>query len=117
MGTKLFPSNVLEQAQTVFNAWNQIGSNVTFGTLLPESLSNDLTAAADIESQISNLELQLTSTRNQRDDLLNVVWEKVKRVRSGIKANFGDDSNEYEMVGGTRRSERKPRARKAASEA
>jgi hypothetical protein len=36
----------------------------------------------------------------------------VKRVRSAIKGVYGDDSTQYEMVGGTRMSERKPRTRK-----
>jgi hypothetical protein len=32
----------------------------------------------------------------------------VQRVRNGVKANYGDYSSQYEMVGGTRASERKP---------
>jgi hypothetical protein len=31
-----------------------------------------------------------------------------------VKASFGDDSSQYEMVGGTRLSDRKPRSRKVA---
>ncbi len=31
----------------------------------------------------------------------------------GVKAIYGDDSSQYEMVGGTRLSERKTYARKA----
>jgi hypothetical protein len=41
------------------------------------------------------------------------MWDKVKRVRAGVKANYGDDSQQYEMVGGTRMSERK-RMRRAS---
>ena len=36
------------------------------------------------------------------------MWDKVKRVRAGVKANYGDDSQQFEMIGGTRTSERKP---------
>ncbi len=36
----------------------------------------------------------------------------VKRVRSAVKGIYGDDSSEYEMVGGTRKSERKRPVRK-----
>jgi hypothetical protein len=41
------------------------------------------------------------------------MWEKVKRARAGMKANSGGASQEYEMVGGTRLSDRKSQARKA----
>lgn len=30
------------------------------------------------------------------------LWDKVKRVRNSVKANYGDDSSQYEMVGGMR---------------
>jgi len=57
----------------------------------------------------------LTDKRNQRDATNTALWDKVKRARNGIKANYGDDSSQYEMVGGTRASERKPRTRKAVA--
>jgi hypothetical protein len=44
------------------------------------------------------------------------VWEKVKRVRAGVKGNYGDGSSQYEMVGGTRLSERKSPKRKAVAQ-
>ena len=40
------------------------------------------------------------------------LWDKVKRVRSFLKGVFGDDSSQYEMVGGIRVSEWKFRIRK-----
>jgi hypothetical protein len=43
------------------------------------------------------------------------MWDKVKRVRAGVKANYGDDSSQYEMVGGTRLSERKSPTRRTTS--
>ena len=39
------------------------------------------------------------------------------RARMGIKVIYGDDSSQYEMVGGTRLSDRKTVARKAATTA
>jgi hypothetical protein len=55
--------------------------------------------------------------RNQRDALYTELWDKVKRARSGVKANYGDDSSQHEMVGGTRLSERKSPTRKTKSAA
>jgi hypothetical protein len=71
-----------------------------------------LTTAGPIEAQITNLETQLNNLCNQRDTVYQSMWDKVKRVRAGVKANFGDNSSQYEMIGGTRLSERKPRTRK-----
>jgi hypothetical protein len=59
------------------------------------------------------LEIQLADKRNQRELTYNGMWDKVKRVRAGVKANYGDDSQQFEMVGGTRTSDRKPRTRRA----
>lgn len=113
MTKKLYPTDVLEQAQTVLSAWNQIGATVTVGALTPTTFGADVTAAATLESEMVKLEAQLTDKRNQRDALYTTLWDKVKRVRNGMKAIYGDDSSQYEMIGGTRLSERKSPARKA----
>ena len=110
---KNYPSDVLQQAQVVLQGWNQIGTTVTFGTLALTAYTAEVTAASTIEAEIIRLEAQLTDKRNQRDAANTALWDKVKRVRNGVKANYGDDSSQVEMVGGTRTSERKPRTRKA----
>ncbi len=112
MPTKLYPTNVIEEAQDVLNAWGQIGDTVTFGDLNKEALSNELNQVPEVVSQLSNLEIQMTDVRNTRDALYQSIWDKVKRIRSGVKGIYGDDSTQYEMVGGTRKSERKTPARK-----
>jgi hypothetical protein len=43
------------------------------------------------------------------------AWDKVKRARAGVKAAYGDDSSQFEMIGGTRTSDRKTRSRKVTS--
>ncbi len=113
MPNKLYPTDVLKQAQDVLSAWNQIGATVTVGTLTPAILTTDVTAATTLESDMAKLEAQLTDKRNQRDALYTAIWDKVKRVRNGVKGIYGDDSSQYEMIGGTRMSERKSPARKA----
>jgi len=117
MPGKPYPTDVVEQAQSVLDAWNQINAKMTFGDLNASMLAGDLKEAAPIESQIVTLETQLTNLRNQRDAVYRAMWDKVKRVRAGIKANYGDDSSQYEMVGGTRMSERKAPTRKAQPQA
>ncbi len=115
MTQKPYPTDVLAQAQSVLEAWKQIDPALKFGDLTTNALSAEIDQAAPIESQIANLEAQLTSLRNQRDSLYQSIWDKVKRTRAAIKGIYGDDSSQYEMVGGTRMSERKPRTRKPAA--
>jgi hypothetical protein len=103
---------VIEQAQKALGAWNQIDSTLAFGASVTE-FSSAVKAANAIAAQIESIETQLTNLRNERDQKMADLWDKVKRVRFGVKAHFGDDSSQYEMVGGTRASERKLPTRKA----
>jgi len=107
MSKKFYPPDVVEHAQDVLVGWGQVSATLAFGTLNSAALTADVTAAAPIEAEISKLEKLLADKRNQRDVLYFGMWDKVKRVRAGVKANYGDDSQQYEMVGGTRSSERK----------
>ena len=107
MPGKTFPNDALEQAQAVLDAWKEIDDKVTFGDATVASLTSDLAQAGTIQSQMNTFEAQLTDLRNQRDALNSAIWDQVKRVRAGVKGLYGDDSSQYEMVGGTRLSERK----------
>ena len=115
MSKRFYPSNVLALAQEVLVGWTQVSATLTFGTLNPAALTADITSASTLESEISKLEIQLADKRNQRDLVYNSMWDKIKRVRAGVKANYGDDSQQYEMVGGTRTSERKSPTRRVVT--
>ncbi|MCI5121558.1 MAG: hypothetical protein D3908_10285, partial [Candidatus Electrothrix sp. AUS4] len=63
---------------------------------------------------------ELDALNAERTRLVDVKGEKtgnlsdhIVQVRSAVKGIFGADSAEYDMVGGTRTSERKRPARKA----
>jgi hypothetical protein len=75
-------------------------------------LTTDLSAYAPLDAEINKLEKQLADKRNQREQLCIATWDKVKRVRASVRGIYGDDSTQYELVGGTRLSDRKPRARR-----
>jgi hypothetical protein len=108
MPKKLYPTDVLTQAIDIQEAWSRIDEQLTFGNLNVGALVADITQIRSLEHSLSSLEIQLTELRNTRDAVCQSTWDKVKRVRAGVKANFGDDSSQYEMVGGTRLSDRKP---------
>ena len=115
MPGKSYPTDVIEQAQVVSDAWTQISPSLAFGSLNATGLNATISAATMLQAQIASLETQLTDLRNQRHALNAGIWDTVKRVRAGVKAIYGDDSSQYEMVGGTRLSERKAPVRRTAS--
>ena len=112
---KKYPTDVLDQAQSMVGAWNVVGATTSLATLLPAAISGDLATAAPLEAQIASLESQLMDARNKRDTLYDGLWQKLVRVRLAAKVTFGDDSSQYELFGGTRRSDRKPRTRKVVA--
>jgi hypothetical protein len=113
MPTKQFPTDILTQAIDVQEAWSQIDNELAFGNVNVPALVTDIAQIRSLEHTVSSLESQLTEVRNRREAACQSAWDKVKRVRAGIKANFGDDSSQYEMIGGTRVSDRKPVRRTA----
>ena len=115
MRKKFFPSDVIEQGREVLVGWTQIGPGVEFGTLTSTFFASEVNSYVPLEEEITALENQLAEKRNQRETLCLSVWDKVKRVRASVRGIYGDDSMEYEFVGGKRMSERKLQARKIAA--
>lgn len=107
MSKRIFTPDLLNQAKDVLSSWTQIDDQLAFGSLNTAKLTMVLTRTNGIETEIRDLENRLTDLRNQRDQSYQELWDIVKRVRAGIKAIFGDDSSQFEMVGGTRISDRK----------
>ncbi len=107
MPTKLFPTDILTQAIDVQEAWSQIDEGLAHGNVNVAALVTDIAQIRSLEHSLSSLETQLTEVRNKRDAGCKSAWDKIKRVRAGIKASFGDDSTQYEMICGRRLSDRK----------
>jgi hypothetical protein len=97
---------LLQIAGEIKQALEKISAN------LPDDVTPAETAAriADLETAIAELD----SVNAERTRKVNVKGEKAKslsdylvHVRTSVKAVCGPDSSEYDMVGGTRSSERK----------
>ncbi len=76
----------------------------------------EIEALRATETEMLALTLQLNKLRNDRDDRSQATWQRIKRVRSSVKGAYGDDSSQYEMIGGTRMSDRQRAARKKKDE-
>ena len=67
---------------------------------------------AAIEDSHSQLAAQMDDSSNRFDAQNDLLSDWNRRVLSAVEAQYGPDSSEYEMVGGTRKSERKRPIRK-----
>lgn len=90
-------------------------------TIPQESLPPGM-SVAELEARITNLEtvvreldtLAAERTRlvNSKGDYATTLNDYLIQLRFSIRGVFGSDSSEYEMMGGTRKSERKKPKRK-----
>jgi hypothetical protein len=110
--TKSVPTDVQDQAVVINAAWEKIDPTIKLGPFTLADFKAVLSNAQTIEKDLVSLETQITDVRNKRDAANKTLWDGVKRIRKGANSTFGDDSSEYEMMGGTRSSERKRPARK-----
>lgn len=82
------------------------------GDITSEKMQNTVNALQAMLDSIQGLKKQLIDQQNERDRIASELAEMSRRVRAQVRAQFGDDSTEKELVGLKRASERKrPRLR------
>ena len=84
-----------------------LGPNLT-----PQAYQAVMDDTAAIEDSHSQLAAQMDDSSNRFDAQNDLLSDWNRRVLSAVEAQFGPDSSEYEMVGGTRKSERKKPSKK-----
>jgi hypothetical protein len=114
MSKKQTPTDLIEQSKSLLSSWAQIDEQLVFGPLSASALTMALKRANSLEDSITDLENKLTDLRNQREASNEALWDIVKRARASFKGLYGDDSSQFEMVGGTRVSDRKTARRTPA---
>ncbi len=102
-----YPKNTLEQAHTILRVWRETKPEMLIGEMTLKQLEDVVDDAEKDRDAIETTEAQLDKQRDKRDESYEEAWDHVKRSRAGFKGAFGDDSTEYERVGGKRRSDRK----------
>jgi chaperonin cofactor prefoldin len=104
----------LQEIRRALEGWQQIDPTLKLGSLTTSDVQSQIEAFTQLTAEITTAEIALTKLRNDRQMIQKQIHDSRKRILSTIKGLYGDDSNEYEMVGGTRMSERK-RSRNSAS--
>ncbi len=101
-----------------------IAEVTSLGEVLPkvaEALPKELDPKAfKLESQqlgesitsVNDANRARTKAVAEKRERVKVIQQMIKRIRASVKGRFGDDSLEYELVGGKRASNRKKPVRK-----
>jgi hypothetical protein len=116
MARKRRTSAPLETTRQRLAGLKQINSNPDFGGNLNaaggQAVVTDLADELDGYNQDNAALDERQNVVDRKEDAAN-TWNK--SILAAVGAKFGTDSDEYEMVGGTRTSERKKPSRKASS--
>ena len=113
MGRKKRSSRILDRANVRAAGLRAIGS-LDFGNgLTSDSFEQAIT---DVRTKLDDYNQTLSTVDEKANHLSEsemILRDYHERVLSGVGAKYGKNSNEYEMVGGKRKSERKrPASRK-----
>lgn len=105
-------SSVLETARQRLAGLKKITESDFGAGMNPKDYGDDVTALTAKLDDYNGLLAAIDQAQNDLEAMERALRDKNARILSAVEARFGSDSNEYEMVGGTRRSERKKPAKK-----
>ena len=98
--------DVIADGEKIVRVWE---ANPTFslGEVTLEQLKTLLEALRTQRRQLEDLRAQVAVLVNDTQAKADGVLDITTRARAGIRAVYGPDSNQYELAGGTRSSERR----------
>lgn len=116
---KKHASTVLEKAQTRLAALKSIDTTLDMGNGLTVRAYSQLIEETRQKMEAYNTALSVVDqSYTAMADAERVIAEWTERMLIAVAYQYGKDSKEYQMAGGTRRSDRKrPKRREAQSEA
>lgn len=108
-------NRLLEEANQIANAWSD-KPTMMLGEMTFEQFTAVIAELTGIHKILEETLTDAIVQRNRQYNSAKKLAEFVTRARSGFRASFGPDSAEYEQVGGTRTSLRKPISRDGNSD-
>ena len=106
---KLSPKKALERLEKIDNALKQQAPAAKFGAINTPDYSLQVQKSKDARAVIIDLENQLKTANNNRDNIDNEGLRQAQLIVNGVigDPDFGPDSSLYETMGFVRKSERK----------
>lgn len=106
--------NVQADGDNLVRVWDA-NPTLALGDITRAQFKTMMTTFTTARATANDLRTQLTAAVNDVNDQSGNINDICVRARSGARAQFGPDSTQYDQLGGTRKSERKPRARKTVA--
>ena len=114
MARKKRTSESINRAQARSSALESIDTNLDLGNSLTLAAYKELIAATEDKLSVYNIKLsEVDGLLNELEALEKRLEEMTSNMLGGVGLKYGKDSDQYEMAGGTRKSERKTAVRKA----
>ncbi len=109
---KSIPKEV-QTAQQRVNGMVSVDERLDLGSgVSVETLTASVTAVTNAISEYNTMLAQVDEKSNEIEALIERMNDLATRSLKGAEFKFGCDSNEFEMIGGTRKSDRKRPIRK-----
>jgi len=107
-------SAVLDTARQRLAGLKQITPAPNFGpTLTPAAYETEITGYSDDQDSYNGDVAALDDKQNRLNARESGLADWNQRILAAVKAQYGPDSSEFELVGGVRRSERKKPTKKS----
>ena len=112
--SKNYPSDWQDQVSRIIGAMRQ--NQFDFGDeRTVDNMQLRLDELSNLDRQTIELEMKLAEIRDIRKQKRLDIWQLASSIRTTVAGLYGKDSLEYQALGGTRQSERKPTRRKTKS--
>ena len=106
--------DIQADAEQLVRVWTD-NPSLAIGDVTRTAFQTMLATFKTTRSNTDSLRTQLTASVNDTNAQAKAIQDLTVRARGGARAQFGPDSTQYEQLGGTRASDRKPRKPKPKS--
>ena len=114
MSVKSF-DHILAEAEQLIRVWIA-NPALSLGGITLEMVQSLVASFKDSRSAVQDMRTQLTKVVSDTNDKAAQLADIVVRGRTGVRAQFGPESAEYQQTGGTRPSQYRSRKPKAAEQ-
>ena len=112
MGTKGTSfDDIKAQAEQLLRVWDE-NDDLALGDLTKPQFRTLLDAFNTTRASVDGMRSQLTKGVNDLNEHGSQILAIAVRARSVARGQYGPNSTQYEQLGGTRASDRKPRKKK-----
>lgn len=103
--------SVIADAERLAQVWGE-NAKFSMGDVTLPTLKDETTKLRTLKQSRDQARVDLSKLVDDTNDQMKFVDDLTNRGRSTMKGIFGSDSPQYAQVGGTRKSERKPKSSK-----